>query len=141
MSISKKKQNHFDKIFILVQDNHYILDIELFRKLFDSDNFDIFINYIKNKIVNLSEDKKYRFNLHVNSYSFSLSDLYYYQKILQFAKLLNEFTETISNIYIYECSYIFTNLILQLNNSLGIDSNSKIVFESKDKFNKLISCL
>jgi hypothetical protein len=93
----------------------------------------IFLNYIEEKINNLSS--KYKFNLHINIYSFGISDLYYYQQILKFASLLHKLAENISYIYIYESSYIFTNLILKLNNSLGTDSNSILIFESIDNFN------
>ena len=101
--------------------------------MFDSDYFEHFINYTENKIYNLVSNG-IKFYLHINIKSVCVFDLYYYDKILKFAELIHKFTENLINIYIYESSNIFLNLIPLLNNSLKIDINRKIIFESKNNY-------
>ena len=134
--ISKKKKSEFDTIFILFNNNNFTLDIDLFRKISESDFFDHFLEHIKEKINNVIIEKNI-FYLHVKINSFVMSDLYLYDKILKFAKSLQEFTNNLPNIYIYDSSAFFTNLLYLLNNSLGIDIGNKIIFESTQKYNEI----
>ena len=110
-----------------------MLNIDLYRKLFDSDYYEHFLNYSKTKIEKITNDNI--FYLHINIRTFIMTDLYYYDKILEFAKLLHQFTDKLLNIYIYESSYIFINLIKMINNSLNFEINNKIIFDSQDNFN------
>lgn len=134
MNISKKKQNEFDVIFLLVHNNNFLLDVNLLRNLFNSDFYDKFIEYIKNKIKNTILNYN-KFNLHILINSSNISDLYYYDKILIFTKIINEYIDGLENIYVYESSYLFVNLVGLLSNSLNIDINKKIKFESKKNYN------
>ena len=134
MLISKKKKEEFDKIFILVDINNVVLNIDLFRKLFNSDFYEYFIEHIKNKIETISINNNI-FNLHIDISTFNLSDMYYYEKILLFAQLLHEFTETLFKIYIYGSSSIFTNFIYMLNQSLNFDITKKLIFDNIQNFN------
>jgi hypothetical protein len=134
MNISKKKKEDFDNIFILVDYNNVILNIDLFRKLFLSDFFEHFIVYIKNKIETILINNNI-FYLHINISVCNLSDLYNYDKILKFAELLHEFTNNLTKIYIYGSSSIFTNLIYMVNSSLNFDITKKLIFENIEIFN------
>lgn len=134
MLISKKKKEEFDEIFILVDTNNVVLNINLFRKLFNSDFYEYFIEYIKNKIETITINNNI-FDLHIDIRTFNLSDLYYYEKILKFAQLLHEFTEKLHKIYIYDSSSIFTNFIYMLNQSLNFDITKKLIFENIQNFN------
>lgn len=140
--ISKKKKDEFDKIFFSIDDNNILLNIELFKKLFESDYYKYFLEHIKKKIEKIiNNNPDGYFYLHINIETFVISDLYYYDKILLFAKLLHEYTNKLLSIYIYESSYVFTNLINMINCSLGFEINKKIIFDNKtnfdSKFNKL----
>ena len=134
MNISKKKKEDFDNIFILVDYNNIILNVDLFRKLFLSDFFEHFIIYIKNKIKMILINNNI-FYLHINISVCNLSDLYNYDKILKFAELLHEFTNNLTKIYIYGSSSIFTNLIYMVNSSLNFDITKKLIFENIEIFN------
>ena len=133
MNISKKKQKEFDKLFSLVNKNNFVIDVNLLRELFNSDYYEHFIQYAEDKIKNILLNEK-NFNIHIDINSFGLSDLYHYDKILQFAKLLHIFTDNLLNIFIYESSYLFVKLVSLLNNSLNVDINKKIIFETKKTF-------
>jgi hypothetical protein len=133
LGISKKKQDEFDKIFFQLDACNLMLNIELFRKLFDSDYYEHFLNYSKNKIEKITNDNI--FYLHINIRTFLISDLYYYDKILEFAKLLHQFTDKLLNIYIYESSYIFINLIKMINSSLNFKIDKKLIFDNIENFN------
>lgn len=144
--ISKKKKDEFNKIFFFIDDNNILLNIELFRKLFESDYYLYFLEYIKKKIDEIiCHNYNGYFYLHINIATFVISDLYYYDKILLFAKILHEYTNKLISIYIYESSYIFTNLINMINNSLSFEVDKKIIFENKEnfnsKFNKIYVCM
>jgi hypothetical protein len=134
MLISKKKKEEFDKIFILVDTNNVVLNIDLFRKLFNSDFYEYFNEHIKNKIETITINNNI-FNLHIDISTFNLLDMYYYEKILKFAQLLHEFTETLFKIYIYGSSTIFTNFIYMLNQSLNFDITKKLIIENIQNFN------
>lgn len=131
--LSKKKQEEFNKIFFQLDNSNLMLNIELFRKLFDSDYYEHFMNYSRSKIEKNMQNNI--FCLHINIKTFSVSDLFYYDKILQFAKLLHEFTGRLLNIYIYESSYIFINLIQMISSSLNFEINKKIIFDNIENFN------
>ena len=133
MSVSKKKQNEFDLIFLPVDNCNFLLDINLLRNLFNSDYYGYFIEYIKNKIKIIVLNNN-NFNLHIYINSSNTSDLYYYDKIIIFVKLLHEYIDNLANIYVYESSYLFVNLISLLSNSLNIDINKKIIYESKENY-------
>ena len=141
MNISKKKKEEFDNVFVLIDSNNVILNIDLFKKLFNSDFYEHFIEHVKN-IIEIKINNF--FHLHVDISSFNLSDLYYYEKILKFAQLLHEFTNKLLQIYIYGSSAVFSNLIYMVNNSLNFDITKKLIFESKEifnsKFNKISNC-
>lgn len=135
MSVSKKKQNEFDLIFLSVDNCNFLLDINLLRNLFNSDYYEHFIKHIKNKIkIIVLNNNNYNFNLHIYINSSNISDLYYYDKIIIFVKLLHEYIDNLANIYVYESSYLFVNLISLLSNSLNIDINKKIIYESKENY-------
>ena len=134
MLISKKKREEFDNIFILVDTNNVVLNIDLYRKLFNSDFYEHFIEHIKNKIETITINNNI-FNLHIDISTFNLSDMYNYEKILKFAQLLHEFTDTLFKIYIYGSSCIFTNLLYMINQSLNFDVTKKLIFENIQNFN------
>lgn len=134
LNISKKKKDEFNNIFKLVNINDIVLDIDLCRKIIDSDFYEHFINHTKNKIETIVQDNNI-FYLHIDISSFSISDLYYYDKILIFAQMIHIFTDKLLEIYIYGSSYIFTNLTHMINNSLNFDISKKLIFENKQKFN------
>lgn len=58
----------------------------------------------------------------------------YYEKILEFAKLLHEFIDRI-NIVIYESSYIFINFTHMINSSLNVEIDKKLIFDNIENFN------
>jgi hypothetical protein len=131
MNISKKKEKEFDNIFNQVEINNVIINIDFLRKLFDGDFYDHFITHVKNKIKQIIKNNGV-FYLHINISSFNLSDMYYYEKILIFSRLLHEFTNELLKIYIYGSSVLFTNLIYMVSNSLNFDIMRKIYFENKE---------
>ena len=131
MNISKKKKEEFDSILNFVKPNNIIINIDLFReKLFNSDFYDIFIDYSKNKIENIAIDNEF-FYLHVNIVSFKLSDLYHYDKILKISKLFHKFTKKLKKIFIYGSSNLFQNLISMLNESLNFKIEQKFIFKEE----------
>jgi hypothetical protein len=134
MKISKKKKEEFDNIFILVDLNNIVLNVDLLRKISNGDFYEHFIIYIKNKIETIIKNHNI-FYLHINIGQCVISDLYNYDKILKFAHLLHEFTNELIKINIYGSSSIFTNLIHIINSSLGFDIMEKIIFENKEIFN------
>lgn len=142
IKISKKKKEEFDSILI-TNSNNIILQINLFRILFNSDFYEHFIEHIKNKIEIIITNNDI-FYLHIDISSFILSDLLYYDKILKFAQLLHEFSNKLLNIYIYGSSFVFTNLISMINSSLNSDITKKIIFENvkifNSRFHKISNC-
>lgn len=134
VNISKKKKEEFDNIFYEFNSNNILLDTELFKKMFNSDFYDIFMDYINDKITRIINTHNI-FYLHVNISFINLSDLYYYDKILLFAKLLHKYTKQLVNIYIYGSSVIFENVIQMINTSLDYNINNKLIFESKNNPN------
>lgn len=132
-TISKKKKEYFDKIFYIYNPNNILLDIDLFRNLLNGDFYQHFLEHVRIKIKEIILNNN--FNLHIDISSFTITDLCYYDEILLFAKLLHEFTDGLSIIYIYESSYIFTNLIHMISKSLNLKINDKIIFDDKKNFN------
>jgi hypothetical protein len=132
-NVSKKKQEEFDKIFYQIDTYNVMIDIDLFRKLFQSDYYKYFLHYLKTKIEKITQNNI--FNLHINIHTFVISDLFYYDKILEFAKLLHQFTDKLLNIYIYKSSNIFINLINMINSSLNLDLNNKLIYDNIENFN------
>lgn len=139
LNISKKKKEEFGEIFFQLDNCNLMLNIELFRNLFNSDYYEHFLNYSKNKIEKITQNNN--FYLHINAQTLIISDLFNYAKILEFAKLLHEFTDKLSNIYIYESSYIFINLTKMINSSLNFEIDKKLIFDNmvnfNSKFNKI----
>ena len=130
MNLSIKKKNEFDKLFKIFNENNIILEVEQLRNIFFSEYYESFLLYINSKI-SLMVDKYEKFYLHIDISSFGISDLYYYNKILEIAKILHEYTLKLPNIFIYESSIIFTNLIELINNSLQYNISKKIIFQNK----------
>lgn len=133
MSVSRKKQAEFDKIFTLFEDENFILNVELFKNLFSSDFYEHFIIHITNKISNVI-NSGHNFKIHINISKFEMSDLCHYDKILKFANTLHSFTNNLSHIVIYESTNIFINLITLLNNSIGIDITKKLILKTGEDY-------
>lgn len=138
MSVSRKKQAEFDNIFTLFEDNNFVLNVELFKKLFNSDFYEHFINHITNKIsgiVSLGNN----FKVHINISKFEMSDLCHYDKILKFADMLHSFTNNLLHIVIYESTNIFINLVKLLNSSIGIDITKKLILKTGEDYATLFT--
>lgn len=133
LNISKKKIEEFDKILLEIDSNNLLIDINLFRKLFESDFFEHFLHYSKNKLEKISKNNN--LFLHINIDLLGISDLYFYDKILSVAKLLHEFTDNILLIHIYGNSYIFNNLLSTISNSINFDISKKLIFNNIENFN------
>lgn len=127
MEISKKKKSEFNNIFRLEDNNKFIIDIDLFRKIFLSDFYENFIIYTETRIIELLKNFE-EFNIQVDTSTFTANDLLEYNNILIFSKMLHKYGMNLKNIYIYNSSYLVMNLINLLNTSLNIDSIQKIIF-------------
>ena len=133
MNISKKKKEEFNKILFFINSNNILLNIDLFRdKLINSDFYEIFLNYTKNKFESMVENHEFYY-LHLNINSLILSDLCHYEKIYKFIALLHEFGDKLLNIYIYGNSNIFTTLISMINKSLDINIHKRLIFKNDDE--------
>lgn len=130
MNLSIKKKNEFDKIFKIFNENNVILEVELLRNIFFSEYYESFLLYINSEIFQIV-DKYEKFYLHIDISLFGISDLYYYNKILEVAKILHKYTLKLPNIFIYESTIVFTNLIELINNSLQYNVSKKIIFQNK----------
>lgn len=135
MNVSTKKKNEFDKVLKIFNQNNMVLDIDQLRNIFLSEYYDSFLLHIDNNISHLLKQYE-NFYLHIDISMTSLSDLYYYDKIIEFAKILHKYTLKLPKIFIYESSIIFTNLIELINNSLQCNVSKKIIFQSKSDFEK-----
>lgn len=130
MEISRKKKMEFDNILKndTVNFNEFFLDVDLFRNLLNSDYFDNFINHTDLKISNLLE-KINIFFIHIDVNNFNSNDLLNYQKIFAFSKILNKYTTNLNKIYIYNSSYLFSNLINLIGDSLNMNLSTKIIYK------------
>ena len=130
MEISRKKKMEFENILKndTVNFNEFFLDVELFRNLLNSDYFDNFINHTDLKISNLLE-KFNIFFIHIDVSNFNSNDLLNYNKIFAFSKILNKYTTKLNKIYIYNSSYLFSNLINLIGNSLNMNLSTKIIYK------------
>ena len=100
----------------------------MFRNLLNSDYFDNFINHTDLKISNLLE-KFNIFFIHIDVSNFNSNDLLNYNKIFAFSKILNKYTTKLNKIYIYNSSYLFSNLINLIGNSLNMNLSTKIIYK------------
>ncbi len=131
LNISKKKKNEFGEIFKLFENNNFYIDIELLKKMFDSDFFEQFLLYLDDKIKNLLKNFDIIiFHLDINK--IHITDTYYYDKIVKLSKLLHNFSNNIKQIIIYGNSSLFGNFIKIIEMTLKINIHDKIVFNKKD---------
>ena len=128
----------FENTFKCVNENNYLLDVELFLVLADGFYYNNFLNYINDKITKYQINNNF-INIHINAKNIKLFDFIDEQKaILKFVDLLYKFIDTITIIYIYESTYIFTQIINLIIQAIGIDIRHKLVYIDKfnlDKFN------
>lgn len=132
-NISKKKKAQFDLILTLHDKKNFVINIKLLRNIFDSDFYEHFLIYSEQKIKNVLECEEF-FVIHVDISNFHVSDLSYYSQLLKFAYMLHKYTHNLANIFIYNSSSIFTNLVSALSLSLGCDVSKKILLESNPKY-------
>jgi hypothetical protein len=132
--ISKKKLTEFKNIFKLYDSNNIILEIELLKKMFDSDFFNNILDYINYLVNDITQNQKHIF-LHININSLSIADLYNYDKILEIAQILHNYAGQIHSIFIYGNTSICLKIISMISNSLGYNINNKIIFLSIEEFN------
>ena len=125
--LSKKKILEFNNIFKLYGQNEFVIDINLVRKIFESDFFQSFLTHINNLILDIIEKEK-TVILHINVESFEISDLIYYDKIYEMTKTINNHTNKITNTYIYGCSVLTSQIITMLSNSLEHNKGGEILF-------------
>lgn len=133
MNISKKKKAEFDDIFKSIYKDNFFIDIDLFRNLFTSDFYEIFLLYIDDKI-NETIKTSDTIILHTNINSLLLQDTYYYDKLIKFAKLLHKYTLKIKKIIIYGHSILVDNIIKLINMALGINIYDKIIFSNETSY-------
>ena len=133
MNISKKKKVEFDNIFKLIYKDNFFIDIELFRNLFTSDFYEIFLSYIDDKI-NETIKTTNTIILHTNVNFLLIQDTYYYEKLIKFAKLLHKYTINIKKIIIYGHSILVNNIIKLINMTLGINIYNKIFFSNETSY-------
>lgn len=129
MEISKKKKAEFDEIFKQIDKNSFFINIELFRNLFESDYYQHFLSHIDIKIKNYIKIHD-TIILHTDINSLSIKDTYYYDKIIEFSKLLHKYTLNIKKIIIYNNSSLFINFINLINIALGSNISYKIFFSN-----------
>lgn len=134
MNISKKKKMEFDNIFKSIDNENFFIDINLYRKLFESDFHEHFLSYVDLKIAEILEIKNsHTIILHTDINTLIMQDTLSYEKIIQFAKVLHKYTLNISKIIIHGKSILFTNFIKLINMALGTNVNEKILF-TNEKF-------
>jgi hypothetical protein len=136
MSISRKKKAEFEKILFLKDNNNFYLDIISFRKLFDSDFLIFFYEFLDEKINEVLKNCS-EFYFHICIESLSLSDMYSYDKILNFAKILHKYTEFLPKIYLYGSSGFMSKFVLMISSSLNFDINKKLIFMEGNKYSIL----
>lgn len=134
MEVSKKKKAEFDEIFKQIDKNNFYINISLLRNLYESDFYQHFLYYIDIKIINhiKLEDT---IILHADINLISIKDTCYYQKILEFSKLLHKYTLNIKKIIVYNNSSLFSNFINLINIGLGSNISNKIFFSNDKQFN------
>lgn len=130
MEVSKRKKAEFDNIFKQIGSNDIFINIKLFRNLFDSDFYDNFLYHVDNKIKKMLETTNVII-LHSDIKNMSIQDTYYYDKIMNFAKVLHKYTLNITKIIIYNNSSVFENIIKLISLTLGTNINDKIHFSNK----------
>lgn len=134
--ISKKKQEEFNKIITIFNNNNIYFDIILVRNLYSSDFFIYFVNYTEDIINKLIENNK-KIILHIDTGLLCVSDLYNYDNILIFVKMLHKYTNFISNIVLYNSSIIFEKLSNLISISLNSDISTKFIFDKTQIFDKI----
>lgn len=127
MNISKKKKAEFDEIFKLADDRNFLIDVDLFKNLFESDFYDHFLLHVENKITNAIKTND-TLILHANINSLSIQDVCHYDRIISFAKILHKYTNNVKKIMLYGSSTIIVNCIKLINVALDSNINDKIFF-------------
>ena len=134
MEVSKKKKEEFDKIFNLIEECNIYININLFRNLFESDFFEHFLFYVETKIQQVLKVSN-KITLHADINMLLIQDTYYFNKAIDFCKLLHKYTNNITNIIIYGNSLLFDNFVKLINLGLKTNICEKILF-SKEQFIK-----
>lgn len=133
MNISKKKKAEFDNIFKLVKDGNFLININLFRNLFESNFYNNFLEHINNKILEHIKNNNIII-LHIDINSLSIKDTYYYEKIINLSKILHIYTNNIKNIIIYGKSTLILNLIKIINVALETNISDKIIYSKENTY-------
>jgi len=113
--------------FILENSNNILLDYRYFKCFISEDRYDIVFNHFYNLIKKILETNN-TFNIHVYIKFLSLTDIdKYYIFISKISQNMQEsFTEKLEKCYIYNASFIFSQLIKIISNFVDKKTVDKI---------------
>jgi hypothetical protein len=130
---SKKNEdiNIYLSYFSYITKNSLILDYRFFKLIGNSNNYDLFLNYLMNQIEELLTHTKL-FNLYFNIDTITLTELDKYSTFfIKVAKLFSEkYPECLQDFYILGSGFMFDNMKKLFSLILSKKTREKIQFMS-----------